>query len=305
MVACGQDPGLPQSPLGSTPSLRVTDPVPSNTAQSQSASSQGTTPSVEECNPSVIDYCVTAGTFLLHRPIAQPWNDIIDRGYAYGSTARGARDPHHGVEFDNPSGTPVLAAADGKVFFAGDDSQTRIGPRLNFYGNLVILEHHLGTVDIYTLYAHLSKINIHQGWTVLEGEEIAEVGATGAAIGSHLHFEVRLDPVDYGTTLNPELWLLPIDGTGVLAMRFIDKNNEYLSTEPNIQYYPDPAGTFIEAWQPGAYAPDMGEETWENSLVGNLPAGRFRISYTWKGFLLDRWVQIQPGKLTRVEFILN
>ena len=70
-----------------------------------------------------VDYCITEGHFILQRPMHLPANDLVDETYLYGSTANGTREPHHGVEFPNQSGTPVYAAANGTVIFAGPDKE--------------------------------------------------------------------------------------------------------------------------------------------------------------------------------------
>lgn len=84
---------------------------------------------------------------------------------------------HHGVDLAMPSGTPVRAAKDGLVEFAG----TQRG-----YGTLVILRHG----DWQTLYAHLSVLKTARGQKVKAGDVIALSGASGDASGPHLHFEV-------------------------------------------------------------------------------------------------------------------
>ena len=247
-----------------------------------------------------------AGNFLLQRPIALPGTDTVDRGYAYGSTAGKTREPHHGVEFYNASGTPVLAAAAGNVVYAGDDKATAYGPGTNFYGNLVILKHDLPGQTLYTLYGHLSKIDVSTGQTVQAAEKIGEVGASGAAIGSHLHFEVRLAAQDYNSTLDPELWLEPRPGTGVLALRLVDTSGKFRTAPLNIQYYPDPNASFTTAFQPEIYAPDvLTAGTWENALQGDLLPGRYRITFDWEGVWHERWVEVLDGKLTQVECVVK
>ncbi len=285
----GSTPALLSSPMGTpTPTSTVT-PVP--------------------CNPSAAGFCIVGGTFLLRRPIAAPGTYTADRGYTYGSTEGGTREPHHGVEFYNASGTPVLATADGTVYYAGDDINKLFAPWSNFYGNLIVLKHELpgapyGT--LYTLYAHLSKVEVTAGQTVAAGQKIGEVGASGSARGSHLHFEVRLDPQDYASTLDPELWLITITDTGVLSMRFVNEDGQFVQAQPNVQEYPNPDGTFVQAWQPEAYDPELlNKNTWGNVTLGNLPAGRYRVTYLWAGVLSERWVEIQPGKLTRVIFVVK
>lgn len=93
---------------------------------------------------------------------------------------------HRGLDFAAPEGTPILAAAPGKVVFAGE----RGG-----YGLAVEVEHAGG---MRTLYAHASSVGVQVGQEVRKGEVIAAVGSTGRSTGAHLHFEVRQDgrPVD-------------------------------------------------------------------------------------------------------------
>jgi murein DD-endopeptidase MepM/ murein hydrolase activator NlpD len=102
---------------------------------------------------------------------------------------------HQGVDYAAPAGTPVQAAGDGKVIFAG---------RKGGYGNCVILQH--GN-DITTLYGHLSRFaaKLHVGQRVHQGELIAYVGMTGLATAPHLHYEYRIA----GVHKNPRTVPLP------------------------------------------------------------------------------------------------
>jgi len=276
------------SPTRATPSLTLTataTPVP--------------------CDPLGNGYCVEAGHFILQRPILPPADDKVDRGYAYGSSANRTREPHHGVEFYNGSGTPVLAAADGVVYYVGDDRTITYGLQTGFYGNLIIVRHDLPGGTIYTLYGHLSKMGVTADQSVTAGKQIGEVGSTGWSVGSHLHFEVRVDPLDYAGTVNPELWLAPHPGRGVLAMRFVDGAGQFVQARPNVQYYPDGSDAFTQAWQPEAYDPELYLGNWENVVLGDIPAGRYRITYLWSGVLYERWVEVDDGKLTLVEFLVE
>jgi murein DD-endopeptidase MepM/ murein hydrolase activator NlpD len=97
------------------------------------------------------------------------------------------RSPHSGTDLSAPEGTPVEAAAAGRVALAEE---------LYFSGNLVVLDHGGG---VYTLYAHLSRIDVQVGQPVKAGAIVGLVGATGRVTGAHLHWgarigEARVDP---------------------------------------------------------------------------------------------------------------
>lgn len=123
------------------------------------------------CDPFTADFCITDGSFLLQRPVLPPANVSVDRTYPYASTANGTRDPHHGVEIQGKFGTPVHAAADGVVQFAGPDNEAGFSPWRGFYGNVVIIRH---ADEVYTLYAHLSKVNVQAGDEVKAGDLIGD-----------------------------------------------------------------------------------------------------------------------------------
>jgi len=254
------------------------------------------------CDPFAVDFCITDGHFILQRPVQPPANDSVDSTYPYGSTANGTREPHHGVEFVNESGTPVYAAADGMVIFAGPDEEAIYSPWKNYYGNLVVIKHNDG---LFTLYAHLSKIDVQAGQEVLAADKIGEVGRTGAAIGSHLHFEVRRrDVQDYFAAQNPELWLAPNkDGRGkllgTLMISSVDQGFDFQYAEFTIDYHPDRNQPRVKSYYVTTYTRDMmtGDE---NAALGDLPSGDYRIALKYNGQLYERWVEVESGKLTQV-----
>ena len=88
---------------------------------------------------------------------------------------------HTGVDIAAPQGTPIAAAAAGKVVFAG---------RRGGYGNTVEIEHADGQR---TRYAHAARLLVKVGDEVKPGQPIATVGSTGRSTGPHLHFEVKKD----------------------------------------------------------------------------------------------------------------
>jgi murein DD-endopeptidase MepM/ murein hydrolase activator NlpD len=264
-----------------------------------------TAPASETCDPTASDFCVMDGHFIFNPPIAIQENDVIESTYRFGATQNGKREPHHGVEFPNASGTPVIAVADGNVVFAGSDKITLLSPWPNFYGNAVVIEHDYDDVSLFTLYGHLSHIDVSPGQKITVGEKIGEVGATGAAIGSHLHFEVRLGRNDYASTRNPELWLIPKDGEGALAIRVADKNGNPIRVQLNVQRVLQDS-TFASVAQPEAYHtnekyPVLPDDLYhENFGVNDLAAGNYRLTFVYSGKLVERLVEIKSGKLTLV-----
>jgi murein DD-endopeptidase MepM/ murein hydrolase activator NlpD len=102
---------------------------------------------------------------------------------------------HQGIDYAAPIGTPVRAAGDGRIRFAGV---------MGGYGNMVQIEH---SRSIVTVYGHLSRFapGTHVGAHVMQGTVIAYVGMTGLATGPHLHYEYRVN----GVFRNPQTVELP------------------------------------------------------------------------------------------------
>ena len=107
----------------------------------------------------------------------------------FGPKASGGQND--GINVSVPEGTPIKAAEDGVVAYAGSE--------LKGYGNLVLVRHSNGFV---TAYAHASELNVKKGETVKRGQVIGKAGSTGNVTGPQLHFEVRkgatpVDPAQY------------------------------------------------------------------------------------------------------------
>jgi hypothetical protein len=103
----------------------------------------------------------------------------------------GMQSFHEGIDFPAETGTPVVAAASGKVVESGYQPQ---------YGKIIAIDHGNGLVS---RYAHASEVYVNEGDLVVRGQRVASVGSTGRSTGPHLHFEVRLN----GVPQNPARFL--------------------------------------------------------------------------------------------------
>jgi murein DD-endopeptidase MepM/ murein hydrolase activator NlpD len=108
----------------------------------------------------------------LAAPVAGPYTDLFG--------PRGNRF-HSGIDYPGARGTPVTAAASGRVTFAGWSA--------GGWGYLVTIAHGAG---VRTMYSHLSRVGVRVGRQVASGQRIGRIGASGRATGPHLHFEVQL-----------------------------------------------------------------------------------------------------------------
>lgn len=112
----------------------------------------------------------------------------------------GIRTLHTGVDFAAPLSTPILAAADGRVVFAGAVSSG--------YGHLILIQHTIAGRLVVSGYAHMfgDGIHVNAGERVTAGQHIADVGQDGKATGPHLHFEIRPGG-PYASPIDPVPWL--------------------------------------------------------------------------------------------------
>ncbi len=131
-------------------------------------------PEVVERTPEPVPYRPPPrpGSSQLRWPLAEPRL----------TSAFGVREgrPHEGIDLGAATGTPILAAKEGQVVYAGDG--------VRGYGNMVVVSH---DASLMTVYAHSSVLLVRTGEKVTAGQEIARVGQSGRATAPHLHFEVR------------------------------------------------------------------------------------------------------------------
>jgi len=120
------------------------------------------------------------GSFSLRRqwrlPMQRPVPGEVSSAFGLRRVFNGQpRSQHKGLDLRGAAGTPVLAAADGTVALAEE---------LYFSGNVVYLDHGLG---LFSVYAHLSAIEVRPGQQVGRGQVLGRVGSTGRSTGPHLH----------------------------------------------------------------------------------------------------------------------
>jgi murein DD-endopeptidase MepM/ murein hydrolase activator NlpD len=238
--------------------------------------------------------------YWLIRPIPSGRRNYDLEWYPYGNNVLlpewGPYRVHHGVDFPNETGTPILAAASGTVIHAGPLPSNRDG--INYYGNTVIIRQEwqwLGK-DVYTLYAHTLELFVAVGDFVQQGQLIAGVGATGEVSGPHLHLEVRVGQNHYNSTRNPMLWLAPYEGWGTLAGRFVDSRGRMI---PGALITVEPVNVNVPRRVQRTYAGPsvVSDEIWqENFVVADLPAGRYRVLLSVAGQTFQRYIEVQPGR---------
>lgn len=244
--------------------------------------------------------------FIFDRPVpldSAPWTD---KSYPYAGTKGGTLEPHHGVEFPVGMGTPVLATAPGTVVVAGSDAAVAYGPQTDFYGNLVVVEHApVGGKPVYTLYGHLSEVQVSEGQVVEAGTQLGLSGESGVAVGPHLHFEVRVGANDYTSTRNPLLWLRPFSEDGVVAAKVTGPAGGPAAEVPITLSRVDGPASFTSSTSYAIETVNGDDVIGENFAVDDVRAGYYEViaGVGANRQTLDLWVY--PGRLNWIEIVLK
>ncbi|MGD9123972.1 MAG: M23 family metallopeptidase [Desulfarculaceae bacterium] len=127
------------------------------------------------------------------RPRGKPMAGFGDRRTYFYQGKEVSRAVHLGVDLADVAHSPIRAVARGKVLWAG---------ALGIYGNCVILDHGQGVAS---LYGHLSRMDVQKGQEVKQEQQLGLSGATGLALGDHLHFSVLVG----GVFVKPTEWWDP------------------------------------------------------------------------------------------------
>lgn len=239
--------------------------------------------------------------FYFARPIAA---DVVNwpvANYRYGGTELSPGVTHTGVDIPAKTGTPVLATGPGIVTWAGwglfsgapDNDKDP-------YGMAVSIRHDFGYQGqpLYTIYAHMEEVDVAVGQWVNTGDQLGLVGATGNTTGPHLHFEVRLGKDSIFSTRNPELWIAPPQGWGVLAGRVMSSDREPAHSLPITIRSKDTGREWIvNTYGPTTVNPD--EYYNENMVISDLPAGQYLVLVGFPGQQTNVVeVTINPGRVS-------
>lgn len=244
--------------------------------------------------------------FRFRRPISADDNPYLDQTYLYGSTMGGNFQQHQGVEFNDPEGTAVRAIGDGVVAFAGSAEA----------GSNTVAILHDGDLDgrrVWSTYYHNVDLVVKTGQRVSAGDLIAHVGNTGRATNDHLHLEIHVTPgedpssvvdseVRYPPyTVNPQLWIEPIPGTGAIAGRVLDGSG---APVPGARVYGvakdlprETPFSFAETYEDRAHPDPVFDE---NFAIGDVPPGRYVLGVEIDGERVFRTVRVETGKVTAV-----
>lgn len=251
-------------------------------------------------------------TTWFQRPIAMADNPLIDQTYRYGSTMGGNFQQHQGVEFNNPDGTPVHAIGSGTVVYAGPAERGALTVAIRMDSVLRMPD---GNRTLFSVYYHNSELKVKRGDRVGTGEVISLVGHTGRATNDHLHLEVHAAPVDSVPlivdslerfpryTTNPELWIAPPPGTGIVAGQVWDSAGKPV---PGARIYglrkAEPRETpfsYVETYRDKAHPhPLYGE----HFAIGGIPPGQYIVGTEIDGRKVWRRLRVEAGKVTWVVF---
>ena len=130
----------------------------------------------------------TPSNLLLDKPVNGPLSSRFGvRRFFNGEE----RNPHAGLDFAVPAGTPIKTPAAGKVILVGN---------YFFNGNTVFVDHGQGFIS---MFCHMSKIDVSTGQVVARGAVVGRVGSTGRATGPHMHWNVSLND----TRVDPAIFI--------------------------------------------------------------------------------------------------
>lgn len=240
--------------------------------------------------------------FFFSRPIAANEINWPLADYRYGGIFL-PEVVHTGIDIPSRVGTPVLAAGAGRVTWTGYGLYRGVEDETDPYGLAVAIKHDFGYQGntLFTVYGHLERIDVLLGQHVEAGDQIGLSGQTGKVTGPHLHFEVRVGRNNYFVSRNPELWLAPPQGWGVLVARVQDSNGDLLHSHTvNVMLKSTGQNWAVNTYGKGTVNSD--DYYQENLVLGDLPAGEYVVWLPFEGSTYDLELEIKPGLVTYFTF---
>ncbi len=235
--------------------------------------------------------------FLFSRPVLADMRVWALEDYRYGGVFF-RNVVHTGIDIPLKAGSPIYAAGSGRVAWSGFGLMSGEYNPNDPYGLAVVIRHDFGYQGqtLYTVYGHLSETNLVVGQPIETGELVGLSGATGKVTGPHLHFEVRIGDNSFSRSRNPELWIVPPQGWGILAGQLKTFDDEWMvrvkvairSLETGVRYW-------VATYGEGPVNSDPYYN--ENLVIGDLPAGWYRIFIPGETSQhLD--IEILPGRVS-------
>lgn len=241
--------------------------------------------------------------FFFQRPIAADKVNWPLGNYRYGGIFF-ENVVHTGVDIDAPKGTPVLAAGPGKVIWAGVGLYSGLDNSNDPYGIAVAIRHDFGYQGnmLYTVYGHMARLDVARGQHVEAGEQLGLVGETGFTTGPHLHFEVRMGDNNFFATYNPELWMAPPQGWGILAGRVLNSGGLPVQQQTVVVR----SKSTRQTWNVISYGAESGLNSdayyRENLVIGDLPAGSYQLEAAYLGKTYQIDIEILAGLVNYFTF---
>jgi murein DD-endopeptidase MepM/ murein hydrolase activator NlpD len=210
---------------------------------------------------------------------------------------------HTGVDIPAPKYTSVLAAGPGIVVWAGYGIYREGYDPTDPYGLAVTIRHDYGYQNqmLFTIYGHLDRVDVVEGQHVETGDTLGLVGETGRVTGPHLHFEVRIGENTFFSTRNPELWLVPPIGWGVIAGRMMNTGGQPISNQMLIITNPQTEQNSF-AWSYGKSTVNSDPYYQENLVVGDIPAGTYLLRIAFGGVNFSAPIEVLPGMVSYFTF---
>ncbi len=240
--------------------------------------------------------------FFFSRPIAADEINWPLADYRYG----GVFLPgvvHTGIDIPARLWTPILAAGPGRVTWAGYGLYRGVEDPTDPYGLAVAIKHDFGYQGetLYTIYGHLNRVDVVVGQQVTAGEVLGLSGETGKVTGPHLHFEVRIGKNNYFVSRNPELWMAPPQGWGILAARVMNSTGELLEGQTLTVISVKSGQTwYVNSYGQGTVNSDPYYR--ENLVLGDLPAGKYKLWMPYEGSTYNTEIVINPGMVSYFTF---